>query len=72
MTTPRTAICSGKQGGSFAGDIMAEVLADEVADLLREVGETLILPDKRVTLPSRGCLGPVRVCRPCHFRAYEL
>ena len=23
---------------------MAEVLADEVADLLREVGETLILP----------------------------
>ena len=41
---PRAAICNGNQGGSFAGDVMAEVLADEVADLLREVGETLILP----------------------------
>ena len=30
MTTPRTAICSGNQGGSFAGDVMVEVLADEV------------------------------------------
>ena len=44
--------------------------ADSVA--ADALGETLTLPDKRVTLPSRGCLGPVRVCRPCHFRAYEL
>ncbi len=44
--------------------------ADSVA--ADALGETLTLPDKRVTLPSRGCLGPVRVCRPCHFRAYDL
>ncbi|EGB11412.1 diacylglycerol lipase [Aureococcus anophagefferens] len=30
------------------------------------------LPDKRVTIPSMGCLGRVRVCRPCGFNAYNL
>ena len=30
------------------------------------------LPDKRIPLPSMGCLGPVRVCRPCAYLSYNL
>lgn len=44
--------------------------ADSVA--ADALGETLTLPDKRVTLPSRGCLGPVRVCRPCAYVSYDM
>ena len=61
----RGATTSSSAGAAFCAPAADSVAADAL-------GETLTLPDKRVTLPSRGCLGPVRVCRPCHFRAYEL
>ena len=30
------------------------------------------LPDKKMALPSQGCLGTVRVCRPCAFNSFNL
>ena len=48
--------------GAPAGDAVA---GDGIA-------ETVTLPDKRVPLPARGCLGAVRVCRPCHFGSYAM
>ena len=32
------------------------------------LGEFVALSDRRLTLPSRGHLEPVRVCLPCSYR----
>lgn len=36
------------------------------------LGQTLKLPDRRLSLPSLRFFAPVRVCYPCAFKAYDL
>ena len=36
------------------------------------IGQTLRLPDLRLSLPSFGYFEPVRLCRPCSYAAYNL
>jgi len=36
------------------------------------IAEYVTLPDKRIPLTRGGVFGTVRVCRPCHFKAYGM
>ncbi|KAJ1456090.1 hypothetical protein M885DRAFT_518562 [Pelagophyceae sp. CCMP2097] len=36
------------------------------------IHQYVTLPDRRISLPSRDCIEPARVCRPCSFQAFDL